>query len=43
MSYFCPGDGGEYGIRLSVSHQSEEKTTAGILRLARSVAAETEK
>ncbi|GAA3804849.1 PLP-dependent aminotransferase family protein [Streptomyces phyllanthi] len=43
MSYFYPGDGGEYGIRLSVSYLSEEEITEGILRLARFIVAETEK
>lgn len=43
MSYFYPGEGGEFGIRLSVSSLSEEEITEGILRLARFIAAETGK
>ncbi|MFD8814981.1 PLP-dependent aminotransferase family protein [Streptomyces sp. NPDC059627] len=43
MSYFYPGGGGEYGIRLSVSCLSDEEITEGIGRLARFIAAETEK
>jgi len=40
MSYFYPGGGGEYSIRLSVSYLSEEEITEGIIRLARFTEAE---
>lgn len=35
MSYFYPGGGGEYSIRLSVSYLSEEEISVGVTRLAR--------
>ena len=42
MSYFYPGGGGEYSIRLSVSYLPEDEITEGITRLARFTEAEAE-
>jgi isopentenyl diphosphate isomerase/L-lactate dehydrogenase-like FMN-dependent dehydrogenase/DNA-binding transcriptional MocR family regulator len=42
MSYFYPGGGGEFTIRLSISYLSDAEIVAGVARLARLVESEFE-